>query len=156
MIRISRHELYMGTAKLAAKRSTCMRLNVGAVIVKDRNILSIGYNGAPAGEPHCSADTCSGRSPCTRTIHAEMNALTRLPAGTEGPLDLYLTDSPCCNCYDRLVSDRRVRRIFFDTPYRNTSHLEDNLLTPLIQVYRLLPAGYLMDWDSGELVDVEI
>ena len=144
--------MFMEIAEVVAKRATCMRLNVGAVIVHDNSVVSMGYNGVGSGEPHCAGNRCPGRvGGCTLTIHAEDNALQRLPEGIEGDLDLYVTDSPCAHCFEKIVADHRIRRVFFRTPYRITDHLENHLWD--IGVYRVLPAGYVIDWDTKALVD---
>jgi dCMP deaminase len=146
--------MFMEIAQVVAKRSTCMRLNVGAVLVnKERSIVAIGYNGVPRGSPHCAGNECPGKHHCHETIHAEDNAMGHLPVGTQGPLDLYVTDSPCAQCYDKLVRDGRISRIFFATPYRITDHLVNSLWD--IGVYRVTPAGYTVDWNTKELVNVE-
>lgn len=153
--RISRPQMFMEIAHTVAKRSTCMRLNVGAVIVKERRIVSIGYNGVPAGEPHCRGNHCPGKLSCNLTTHAEANAIQFLPEGIGYGLDLYVTDSPCSNCFDLINQDHRFDRLFFSTPYRITDHLEKNLFDRGLEVYRIVPAGYIMDWHTKELVDVE-
>lgn len=69
---------FINIAKEVAKRSTCPRASVGAVIVKDNRILSTGYNGAPPGEPHCTDVGClMENNHCERTIHAETNAVAQ-------------------------------------------------------------------------------
>ena len=141
----------MEIAQAVAKRSTCMRLNVGAVIVQDRSIISIGYNGAPAGDPHCTQETCNAQTSCQRTIHAEDNALRHMPDGEYQNLDIYVTDSPCVHCLAKIQMIGAFRRIFFHTPYRINEHLLDCGL----EVYRVLPSGYVIDWNTKELVDVE-
>lgn len=151
--RISRHQWYMELAQATAKRSTCMRLNVGAVIVRDKTPVSFGYNGVPSGVDHCLGNSCPGRHGCKETIHAEENALRRLTPGLGGPFDIYVTDSPCPACYDRLAGDGRFQRLFFGTPYRITDHLTENLMEPLLSVYRVTPAGFVIHWDSQELVN---
>lgn len=154
-MRITRPQLFMEMAHTAAKRATCMRLSVGAVIVKGRSIVAIGYNGVPAGHEHCRGNECPGKYRCELTIHAEKNAIDHLPPGIEGPLDLYVTDSPCEICYNDLRRDGRIRRIFFGTPYRITAHLEfkvPHASSP--EIYRITPSGYVMDWRTKELVDV--
>lgn len=154
MNRISRHQLFMEIAHVVAKRSTCMRLNVGAVMTYDSSIVAIGYNGAASGEPHCQGEHCSGwGGGCKRAIHAEMNALARVPDMLHG-LDLYITHSPCSVCWDKLAEDRRVYRIFFGTPFRETSHLVDSLFGDMI-VYRVLPAGGIIDWSTGRLLSAQ-
>ena len=149
----------MEIAQVVAKRSTCMRLNVGAIIVQDRRIVSIGYNGAPSGAPHCLGNSCPGKHHCHETIHAEDNALRHLPPilhqeTEDSPLlDLYVTDSPCEACFQKIIDHGGVRRIFFGTPYRINDHLMGHGQN--IKVYRVLPAGYVIDWETKDLVDVE-
>lgn len=158
-MRTTRPQMFMDIARAVSMRSTCMRLNVGAVIVQNRSIVSIGYNGAPAGEPHCTQETCNAQSSCQRTIHAEDNALRHLSPGLAtrngviSDLDLYVTDSPCPACFDKLGETGMFGRIFFGTPYRINDHLVDSLWD--IEIYRVLPAGYVIDWNTKELVDVE-
>lgn len=147
--RITRHQMYMEIAHTVAKRATCLRLNVGAVLVHERSIVSIGYNGPPSGEPHCLGSKCSGwKTSCTRSLHAEHNALNRAPAGLTG-FDLYVTHSPCASCYDMIWFDRRVKRIFFSTAFRDTSHLGHPLLD--CPIYQVLPSGQVINWTTGDL-----
>lgn len=153
-IRISRHQMFMDIASTVARRATCMRLNVGAVIVNQRRIVSIGYNGAPEGAPHCTGVTCPGWMGCRETTHAEDNALRYCPTDVSD-CDMYVTDSPCATCYDKIVVDGRIGRIFFGTPYRITDHLENSLFENHVEVYRILPSGYIIDWSTGRIVDVK-
>ena len=154
-MRTTRPQMFMQIAQAVAMRSTCMRLNVGAVLVQGRSIVSIGYNGAPSGAPHCAGNECPGKHHCHETIHAEVNAVQHLPGNIDiSPrqrLDLYVTDSPCSNCFVFLLNWGGVGRIFFGTPYRITDHLKSEK----IGIYRVLPAGYIVDWNTRELVDVE-
>lgn len=146
----------MEIAHVVAKRATCMRLSVGAVLVQKRSIVAIGYNGVPAGHDHCAGNNCPGKLRCDLTVHAELNALAHLPRGTLGPLDLYVTDSPCAQCYQDILVDNRVRRIFFGTPYRVTMHLDTiPAWENYPDVYRVTPSGYVMNWRTKELVEVE-
>ncbi len=79
--RVSWHEYFMGIARVVATRSTCDRKNVGAVIVRDRTILSTGYNGSIRGMPHCDeAGHMMENGHCVATIHAETNVD---PAGSQ-------------------------------------------------------------------------
>ena len=81
------HQYFMTITQQVAERSTCTRAKVGAVIVRDKNILATGYNGSPAGLPHCTEVGCliyESKTPngdteqnCFRTIHAEMNAIAQ-------------------------------------------------------------------------------
>ncbi len=87
MERPSWDQYFMTITRQVAERSTCLRAKVGAVIVRDRSILATGYNGSPAGLPHCLDVGCliyESRNPdgeieqnCYRTIHAEINAITQ-------------------------------------------------------------------------------
>lgn len=151
-MRISRPHMFMEIAHVVAKRSTCMRLNVGAVVVYQRRVVSIGYNGVPSGLPHCSGDDCPGREGCTLTVHAEDNAILHMPWGVASA-DMYVTDSPCQSCAEK-IHKARFKRLFFATPYRLTEPLTW-LAKQKIGVYRITPAGYVVEWLSNSLVEVE-
>jgi dCMP deaminase len=105
----------MDITRLVARRSTCMRRQVGAVMVKDKNILATGYNGTPSGITHCEVTGClreqlkvpSGeRHELCRGLHAEQNAI--IQAARHGVnIDnsvLYCTDSPCIICTKMLIN----------------------------------------------------
>lgn len=154
MSRPSRQQTFMEVALVIAKRATCMRLSVGAIITKNNRIVSCGWNGVPKGEPHCRGNDCPGKYSCKLTIHAELNALSHLPDGVTGPLDLYVTDSPCSQCYQDILGDGRVSRIFFSTAYRVTHHLDTIPLWSAPEVYRITPSGYIMDWRTKEVVEL--
>lgn len=144
--------MFMDIAHVVAKRSTCLRLNVGAVVVHQRRVVSIGYNGSPPGENHCD-NKCIGFMSgfCSITIHAEINALKYVPENITDDLDMYVTDSPCPNCYEVIKGDGRVRRLFFQNPYRLINHLRDDRV---MEIYRLMPCGHIVDFYKMELVDV--
>ena|SRR5690554_2820516 len=119
-MRPSCDSLLMDTAWLWSRRSTCSRLNVGAVVAKDTRILSQGYNGAPSGLPHCPDPHEEG--PCRRAVHAEANALmwaARQGIRTEGS-DLYCTHQPCLEC-SRLIINAGIGCVFYDKEYRDSS-----------------------------------
>jgi len=119
----------MTITRQVAERSTCLRAKVGAVIVRDRNILATGYNGSPAGLPHCSEAGCliyESRTPdgeieqnCYRTIHAEINAITQ--AAKNGAAirdaDVYVTHTPCIHCLKVLINVG-IRTVFFEKEYK--------------------------------------
>jgi dCMP deaminase len=154
MSRISRHQMYMEMAEVVAKRSTCSRLNVGAVLVVNRRVVSIGYNGTEPGAEHCTGNLCPGRKvKCELTIHAEHNAIRYWSPSRDrkNPADMYVTDSPCLDCC-QMMNCLSINRVFFRHPYRLTEHLDGSWNFRLFQV---LPAGYVMDWQTRELVDVE-
>jgi len=96
MTRPSWDEYFLNIARAVATRATCPRASVGAVIVKNNRIISTGYNGAPAGEPHCTEVGCLMEDGhCQRAIHAETNAVAeaaRFGVAVEGAT-LYYWDS---------------------------------------------------------------
>ncbi len=111
---------FMEIVKLVATRSTCLRRQVGAAFVKNKNILATGYNGAPSGVPHCSEVGClreqlqipSGeRHEICRGLHAEQNGI--IQAAKHGinlsGSTVYTTDSPCIICAKMLINVGVVR-----------------------------------------------
>ena len=116
-VRPSRIEHYLELAKIVAKRSTCGRAGVGAVLVdaETNKIVATGYNGSAKGSPHCTDVGCLlVEGHCIRTIHAEMNALLHLEKSYTR-LHLYCTHQPCYNCYKALVSSNVSKVIYLNT-----------------------------------------
>jgi len=113
----------MEIAQLVATRSTCLRRQVGAVIVKERNILATGYNGVPSGITHCDVAGClrdqlqvpSGeRHELCRGLHAEQNAIiqaARHGVNIDGAT-VYCTDSPCLICSKMLINAGVVEVVY--------------------------------------------
>lgn len=119
--RVSWDRYFMNIAHEAKRRSTCDRRHVGAVLVRDRMILSTGYNGSIRGLPHCDeVGHMMEDGHCVATIHAEANAI--LQAARNGiAIDgatLYTTASPCWNCF-RLLANAGIVRIVYDEFYRD-------------------------------------
>jgi len=112
-------EYFLDLAEKVATRSTCDRLHVGAVIVKDKNIIATGYNGSASGMPHCDDVghlLVNGR--CERTIHAEQNAIIQAAKhGTsiEGA-EIYVTHSPCYTCSKFIIS-AGIKRVICGSLY---------------------------------------
>lgn len=123
-IRPSRDLTFMDMAYLIARRATCPRLHVGAVIVKDGRVLSMGYNGSPSGEEHCDTVGCDLRGPtggCVRSIHAEANAIAwaaRAGISIDGST-IYCTHSPCLACC-RLIQAAGIHSLAYGEWYRET------------------------------------
>lgn len=119
--RASWDEYFMSIAKKVATRATCDRKHVGAVIVRDRTILSTGYNGSIRGLGHCDEEGhMMEGGHCVRTIHAEANALVqaaRNGVAIEGA-QIYITASPCWYCF-KLLANAGVKRIVFGEFYRD-------------------------------------
>jgi dCMP deaminase len=119
--RISWDEYFMGIARQVAARSTCDRKHVGAAVVRDRMILTTGYNGSIRGLPHCDEEGhLMEDGHCVRTVHAEANAIVQAARNgvrIEGA-DIYVTASPCWSCF-RLIANAGVCRIVFGEFYRD-------------------------------------
>jgi dCMP deaminase len=120
MGRVSWDDYFLDIADKVATRSTCNRLNVGAVIVKNRTILSTGYNGSISGTPHCDDEGhIMEKGHCVRTVHAEANAIVQAAKNgvkVEGA-SLYATYLPCWNCF-KLIVNSGIKKIVFKKPYR--------------------------------------
>jgi dCMP deaminase len=121
MSRVSWERYFMNLAIQAATRSTCPRKSVGAVIVRDRSILSTGYNGSIRGAPHCTDVGCLMENDhCVRTVHAEANALVQAARNgvrLEGA-EIYVTASPCFNCF-KLIANAGIRKVYYGEFYRD-------------------------------------
>ncbi len=120
-------QYFMEITCVVAKRSTCLRRQVGAILVKDKHILTTGYNGAPKGLAHCAKTGClrqqlgipSGeRHELCRALHAEQNAIIQaanLGIAIEGST-LYCTTAPCSLCAKMLIN-AGVKRVVFEGNY---------------------------------------
>lgn len=120
-------EYFMQIAGLVAKRSTCLRRKVGAVLVRDKRILCTGYNGSPQGLPHCSETGClreklnipSGeRQEICRGLHAEQNAIIQAALHGIRIKDsvLYCTHQPCVSC-SKMIINAGIKKIIFQGDY---------------------------------------
>ncbi|HLH75924.1 MAG TPA: dCMP deaminase family protein [Candidatus Binataceae bacterium] len=147
MARPTWDQYFMQITRQVAERSTCPRAQVGAVIVRERNILATGYNGAPSGLTHCSEAGCviyESRAPtgeieqnCYRSIHAEINAITQAAKNGAAIMgaDIYVTHSPCIQCMKVLVNTG-IRTVFYEKPYKlaTLTWLLDEARIALLQV----------------------
>lgn len=120
-MRASWNRYFMNLAVQAATRSTCPRKHVGAVIVRDKSILSTGYNGSIRGADHCTDVGCLMEGGhCIRTVHAEANALVQAASHgvrLEGA-EIYVTASPCFDCF-KLIANAGIRTIYYGEFYRD-------------------------------------
>lgn len=119
--RVSWDEYFMNIAREVATRSTCDRKHVGAVIVRDKTILSTGYNGSVRGLPHCDdAGHMMDEGHCVRTIHAESNAIIQAAKNGTSIQDaaIYVTASPCWSCF-KMIANAGITRIVFREFYRD-------------------------------------
>ncbi len=105
---------FMDIAFMASERSTCPRLHVGAVIVKDKRIKSTGYNGSPPGLEHCDDIGCLmlDGNHCKRTIHAEENAIIESSPEERKGATIYVTAQPCINCSKLIIASGIIRVVY--------------------------------------------
>ena len=119
--RVSWEQYFMNIAKEVASRSTCDRKHVGALIVRDKTILSTGYNGSIRGMPHCDeTGHMMENNHCVATIHAETNAI--LQAAKNGVMidkaEVYITASPCWPCF-KMLANAGIKKIYYGEFYRD-------------------------------------
>jgi len=119
--RVSWEKYFMNIAKEVATRSTCDRKHIGAVIARDKTILSTGYNGSIRGLPHCDeAGHEMVDDHCVRTTHAEANAIAQ--AAKNGvrvdEAEIFITASPCYTCF-KLIANSGIKTIYYDEFYRD-------------------------------------
>ena len=144
--RPSWEKYFMEIAALVGKRATCLRRAVGAIIVKDRRILSTGYNGAPTGVRHCEETGClreqltvpSGeRHELCRGIHAEQNAI--IQAAFHGvsirDASLYCTNLPCSICA-KMIINAGIKVIYYESGYADAMS-EEMLAEAGVEVFKI-------------------
>ena len=145
--RPSWEDYFMDIAMLVAKRSTCLRRSVGAIIVKDKRVLSTGYNGAPSGVRHCAEVGClrekrnveSGKMhELCRGIHAEQNAI--IQAAYHGVslkgASLFCTNLPCSICA-KMIINAGIKEIYYHSGYADELS-EDMLQEAEIELIHLV------------------
>lgn len=123
MPRLEIKKVYMEVAYQFAKLSYAERRKVGAVIVKDNQIISFGYNGTPNGFNNC----CETSEDTTKkeVLHAESNAITKVAQSTTscGGAKLYTTTAPCFDC-SKLIIQSGIRKVYYTETYRDMSGIE--------------------------------
>jgi dCMP deaminase len=124
-------QAYMQTAKIFAELSHARRLHVGAIVVKDDRIISIGYNGMPAGwDNNCETkvwDETGDYELKTKpeVLHAESNAISKLARSSESGdgATMFITHAPCMEC-SKLIYQSGIKKVYFGQAYRDTSGVE--------------------------------
>ena len=149
IIRPGMDEYFMEIATVVAKRSTCLRNQVGALFARNKRILTTGYNGAPSGLDHCDLVGCardgvaSGtRHELCRAVHAEQNAIIQAALhgiSIEGAT-LYCTHQPCVLCAKMMIN-ARVRKVVYQRSYPDQTAL-DFLQQAGIEVVRVMEKGF--------------
>jgi len=118
-MRITRDEMFMRIAHVVAERGTCPRARVGAVIInQSNNIVAIGYNGRPSGEPHCEDTGCHMEDGHCTATHSEVNAIKHIWVLGTGPYTLYVTHVPCGKCREAILGVGTIERVVYKIPYR--------------------------------------
>ena len=135
--RISKDDYFMKIAEVVSMRSTCIKREVGSVLVKDSHILSTGYNGSPSGFKHCTPETCvrqnlkSGEKPeLCRGVHAEINCIIQAAIhGTsiQGNTTLYSTHFPCMSCL-KLIINAGIKKLVYKEGYNMENKIKEELL----------------------------
>ena len=120
-------KLYNNIAHEVAKMSHARRLQVGAVIVKDDRVISMGYNGMPAGwENNCESTQEDGTLKTKpEVLHAESNAIAKLAKSNDSGLDaeLFVTHAPCMEC-SKLIFQSGISRVYYSSDYRDDSGIK--------------------------------
>lgn len=120
-------QAYMRTAQTFAELSSAQRLKVGAIVVKDDRIVSIGYNGMPAGWSNVCEDVTEDGTLKTKpeVLHAESNAIAKLAKSNESGdgASLFVTHSPCLECA-KLIYQTGIRRVFYELDYRDNAGID--------------------------------
>ena len=115
-------EYFLKLAMLASERSTCPRMHCGCVFVKNKNVITTGYNGSIPGDDHCDEVGCLiVDNHCIRTVHAEMNALVQAAKhgnAVEGAT-AYVTNMPCTTCSKALIA-AGIKRVVVFSDYHDT------------------------------------
>ena len=148
--RVDRSTWLLLMAYIVSLRATCHKGGPkGAVIVRDNRIVSMGYNGAPAGRPHCLGHDCilDETGGCSRSVHAEANAITF--AAREGisckGATLYCTTAPCRKCA-QLIVNAGIQKVVYSEEYKNDAGVSDLKLAG-VPVQRL-ELSLSMVWDD--------
>lgn len=149
--RIPWNQYFMSQSMLLSMRSTCSRLAVGATIVRDKRVISGGYNGSVSGDVHCIDDGCyvvDGH--CVRTVHAEANALlqcAKFGVKTEGA-DVYVTHFPCLQCTKQLIQSG-INKIFYLEDYHNHDYAVELLKRAGVKTEKIsVPSEFFKSIDT--------
>lgn len=137
--RIPWDQYFMTQAVLLSTRSTCERLAVGAILVRDKRIIAGGYNGSVSGDTHCIDEGCYlVDNHCVRTIHAEMNAVLQCAkfGVASADAEIYVTDFPCLQC-TKMLLQAGIRKIYYLRNYHNDPYAVALLERKNVEVQRV-------------------
>lgn len=149
-------EYFLKVAMLVSERATCPRMHCGCVLVKEKQILSTGYNGSIPGDGHCEDDGCLiVDNHCVRTIHAEMNAILQCSShgiSTQGAI-AYITNMPCTNCSKALIT-AGIKEIVIFSDYHDTL-AEKFFSIAKVNIKRLKIPSKDIDYDLGNFTSAK-
>lgn len=116
-------DAHMKAAEIYAQLSTAKRLQVGAIVVKDNRVISIGYNGMPSGWSNVCEDENFKSKP--EVLHAETNAIAKLARSTESGLDatIFITHAPCLDCA-KLIYQAGISKVYYRNQYRSNDGID--------------------------------
>lgn len=149
-------EYFLKVAMLVSERATCPRMHCGCVLVKDKRILSTGYNGSIPGDAHCEDVGCYVvDNHCIRTIHAEINAITQCSLhgiSTRGAI-AYITNMPCTNCAKALIAAGIVEIVTF-SDYHDT-RAEEFFEKAGVKIKRLYMPEKIINYDLENYISAK-
>ncbi|MCA0970016.1 ComE operon protein 2 [Halobacillus litoralis] len=154
MGRISWNQYFMAQSYLLKSRSTCERLAVGAVVVRDKRMIAGGYNGSVTGGVHCIDEGCyvvGGH--CVRTIHAEMNALlqcSKFGVATDGA-EIYVTHFPCIHCTKAIIQ-AGIKAVYYSEDYKNDPYAIELLQQAGVRTKKVLLQVDPVHYEQQQLV----
>jgi len=132
---------FMDIAHMVKERSTCPRLKVGAVLVRDKRIRATGYNGSPSGISHCDEVGCLMiHNHCKRAVHAEVNAIMQSSPEEREGATIYVTAQPCMDCAKAIIGSG-IKRVVYDKQYKTEHDFFKE--APWIEVIYLSNVRYL-------------
>lgn len=150
--RIPWDQYFISQSLLLSTRSTCTRLAVGATIVRDRRVISGGYNGSVSGDVHCSEVGCyvvDGH--CVRTVHAEANAIlqcSKFGAPTEGA-HIYVTHFPCLQC-TKMIIQSGISNVYYLHDYKISNYAKELFVHAGISMEQVeLPNDFFQELHEG-------
>jgi dCMP deaminase len=144
-------EYFLKVAMLVSERATCPRMHCGCVLVRDKQILSTGYNGSIPGDGHCEDIGCMiVDKHCIRTIHAEMNAILQCSSHGISTNDAiaYITNMPCTNCAKALIT-AGIKEIVIFSDYHDT-RAEEFFKIAYVDIKRIKKPQIKIDYDLSK------
>lgn len=145
--RIPWDQYFMSQSLLISTRSSCSRLAVGAVMVRNQRVISAGYNGSVSGDVHCSEIGCKVvDGHCIRTVHAEVNAVlqcAKFGVATEGA-DIYVTHFPCLRC-SKIIIQAGIKKLYYLHDYNNSDYAIELLEHSQIKIKKVdMPSDFFL------------